>query len=302
MYDYLTSMKRILAYLFSAILIGCSGASNQQSLTKERDSLKNLVTAYEDTINSLRSKVSALETKVDELENGENRLVGLIQNSISKNDYISAISYIQQLKEKHPESSKISNYQKNLSTYQAKANAQKAAKEKAMKDSIRLAKIEETGIWTIKHYVDEFKQPTDEAYITNTSTISGTFSNSATDNSLLSAYFLIDGKDDISIKLLEYGSSTVKDSNGSYVISVKDNNDKTHKFYAKNYSDRLTISGSYSGYEKPRSLFNILMAGGKIQFYIKESDSYGIPSTYNFTIQNADYFGNAYYKLTGKFE
>lgn len=51
---------------------------------------------------------------------------------------------------------------------------------------------ESFGAWTVKHYVDEFNDPTSQKYITTKSLISGTFSNTATTNSKLTAKILVD--------------------------------------------------------------------------------------------------------------
>ncbi|HIU49632.1 MAG TPA: hypothetical protein IAD22_01280 [Candidatus Limousia pullorum] len=68
--------------------------------------------------------------------------------------------------------------------------------------------------WTEKSYVDEFNDPTADKYLCGT--FSGTFSNSATSNSNLTAMLIIDkylnygsdyfGEDIFRIRLLEYGS------------------------------------------------------------------------------------------------
>ena len=39
------------------------------------------------------------------------------------------------------------------------------------------------GLWSVNYYVDDFQQPTEEWYITNETSFTGTFSNSATTNS-----------------------------------------------------------------------------------------------------------------------
>jgi hypothetical protein len=62
---------------------------------------------------------------------------------------------------------------------------------------------------------------------------------------------------------------------------------------AENYSDRLSFNNSDS-----KKVHNILMKGGQIQFWIKETET---PTTqYQFTIDNADWYENAYRILTNK--
>ena len=76
-----------------------------------------------------------------------------------------------------------------------------------------------TGIWQIKYYVDEFKNPTTEGYITTKEYVEGTFNNSATTNSKLYVIWLID-KDDVALKLVEYGRNVVKSSYDSTYYSI----------------------------------------------------------------------------------
>lgn len=75
---------------------------------------------------------------------------------------------------------------------------------------------EEKGtLWGQSYYVDDFNQPTDETFIYNTVSLVGTFSNSATTNSILYADMLVDGEN-IAIMLYEYGQSLVKNSSAQY--------------------------------------------------------------------------------------
>ena len=70
---------------------------------------------------------------------------------------------------------------------------------------------QDSSLWDISYYVDDFNQPTEDAYICSTTAFPGTFSNSATTDSLVYAHIAVD-KDDISIFLYEYGSNQVKNS------------------------------------------------------------------------------------------
>lgn len=98
------------------------------------------------------------------------------------------------------------------------------------------------GNWEINYYVDEFKEPTSEGYISNLELLEGSFSNSATNNSNLIAYFLIDKKN-VAIVLYEYSSCLVTGSSSypdKYDISVKCNGIVT-RFKGTNYSDRIYL-------------------------------------------------------------
>ena len=76
---------------------------------------------------------------------------------------------------------------------------------------------EATPVWEKTYYTDVFGDPTDEWYITNTELFSGTFKNSATDGSPLSAKILVD-LDSVSIVLYEYGKDRIKNALSNDVI------------------------------------------------------------------------------------
>jgi hypothetical protein len=146
-----------------------------------------------------------------------------------------------------------------------------------------------TGMWTVKHYVDEFGAETKNGYVSNAEPIQGTFSNSATQDSDLLVTLLIDKDLGMSIKLYEYArNNPVKAySSDSYEVNVKDAAGKPYHLRAVNYeSDRMTL-------DKPsaKQLHAALLKGGKVQFVIRESDT---PTTvYNFTLENAGGYLNA---------
>lgn len=150
-----------------------------------------------------------------------------------------------------------------------------------------------TGIWEIRYYVDEFKEPTNEAYISNKEWIKGTFSNSATTNSKLNILFLID-KERISIKLAEYGSQIVKKGIENYYdVLVQDTKGNRINLVANNYSDRLTIAaGKYSD---TKILHAIFQQEGEIKFAIKTNSKYS-QDEYFFTVNTKGY-KNVYRQL-----
>ena len=95
------------------------------------------------------------------------------------------------------------------------------------------------GEWEINYYVDDFGDPTSDGYITNKTNILGKFSNSATTNAKLKAYFLINNYNDmygkikakVSIKLFEYaGRTEVKGtiSTIKYKMLIKHNGKKVN--------------------------------------------------------------------------
>ena len=126
----------------------------------------------------------------------------------------------------------------------------------------------------------------------NTNLISGTFSNTATQNSDLNVKFLITNANDVNIMLYEYANNNpVKAySSESYQVLIQDKDGNRVKLIATNYSDRLNFDKSAS-----KQVHDILMKGGTIKFKIYELDT---PTTqYDFTIDNADWYENAYTKL-----
>lgn len=163
-------MKNIIYSLFIILTYGCVSNSEIQKLTNQ--------------IDSLSSEITKLQSENDNLKNGENRLIGLIEYSISNNKYIDAQTFITQLHISHPESDKLNKYLKLLPDITVKANAIKDSIYKAKQDSIARANINELGIWRIGNYIDDFDEPTGEHFVYTL--IRGQFSNSATSNSELS--------------------------------------------------------------------------------------------------------------------
>ena len=95
----------------------------------------------------------------------------------------------------------------------------------------------------LKYFVDEFGDPTDSGYIAS-ETLEGKFSNSATTDSQLLAYFIIDDSD-ISLKLFEYGSQVVKGSISRITCytSIKHNGVKLDGYLvANNNQDRFVFN------------------------------------------------------------
>lgn len=282
-------MKNVI-YVFSililTILFGCGISESEHNKVKsQRDSL-NLV-------------INTLEKEIDELKNGETRIVGLIESSYDAENFIDAKNYIELLLSKHPESQKRQYYSNLLPSIEKKVEEQLAIIEKQKRDSIRLANINNLGIWEVQYFVDEFGERTKQGYITTKNPIYGTFSNTATENSDLRVHFIIAGKKSVAIKLFEYnGNNPVKGYKDTYRVLVQDGEGERHTLTASNYdSDRLSFS-SYA-FDKKKTdaekMFDILIKGGEIKFKIVDSDR--STTEYNFVVSNADWFENAYTKL-----
>jgi|GEM_PF-1790129 len=192
-------------------------------------------------------------------------------------------------------SAKNAEFKKLLNTIEKKEQDERKKKEAEEKERARLANLNNTGMWTIKYYVDAFGEETKTAYITNTDRIHGSFSNTATQDSKLDVTFLIDKPPVISMKLFEYaGSNPLKViSKEIYTVYVQDKDGERQLLYAENHSDRLTLDVPYLDEAGSRKLHNALLKGGTLKFRIRDASR----SVYDFTIQNADGYENALRKL-----
>lgn len=148
--------------------------------------------------------------------------------------------------------------------------------------------------WRVTQYVDNFGDPTRTKYLTFEERVKGTFSNSATTNSKLDVIFLIDNAYSIDIQLFHYGLNHPEKYywNTVYYIFIKygDNIQKRLKSVGYKGSDRLSLTDTSS-----KILHDVLMQGGKIKFSIVNSEDQN--NTYNFVINDASGYKEAYYKL-----
>lgn len=145
--------------------------------------------------------------------------------------------------------------------------------------------------WQVGSYVDEFGEPTGNKYVYAEAT--GHFSNSATNNSALAVVLQPfegvnvygDTLGNINIKLMEYGNRWVK-GKGAMYISVKGNDGTIVKSQCYNDDRGETVIYSLKNDYEADSIFNLLLAGGKVMFSIETAKA---PySSYKFTITNAD--------------
>jgi len=153
---------------------------------------------------------------------------------------------------------------------------------------------EEMPFWEVRHFVDSFNEPTDDAYVVNYKSIRGTFSNSAVKDRELLVRFLISNETDVAIMLYEYADDSPvagsSDYPKEYLISVRDPSGKNVSFTAKNSSDRLSLLPGDSKY-----IHKIFLDGGTIKFSIKEKSTY--PSTYNFTVDDGNTYAEIFSQL-----
>lgn len=242
--------------------------------------------------NNLKTENERLKNELNECNFGSEKIAATIEKAYSEKNFILARQNIELLSEKHPESPKNKEFTELLKVIEKEELVEKTRKELEEKEQVRLANINNTGIWSVGYYVDEFGEPTKKGYVRNTNVIRGTFSNTATQDSDLDVKLLITNSSDISIQLYEYaGNNPVKAySPDSYTVLIQDKEGNRLKIRAVNYSERLGFDANES-----RKVHNALMKGGSLKFRITENDT---PTTqYEFTIENADWYDNAYQKL-----
>lgn len=151
---------------------------------------------------------------------------------------------------------------------------------------------EDTGIWDVRYYVDEFNMPTEEGYITNRSYFVGTFSNTAADNAPLKAELLLDKR--VAIQLYEYGNLLVKgyhSKGDAYAINVLSPSGNKYEMNGilKKGSDRIFLSESYVS-----TFFDILSEDGEVRISMSEKEG---TSSYFFIIPDSSNIENAYLQI-----
>lgn len=182
------------------------------------------------------------------------------------------------------------------------AHRKEIEKKKEEFESNRPKNLKNTGIWSVKNYVDDFGEITDSKYISTQNKIIGNFSNTATQNAKLGVSLLIEANyshgeeynnsPSIFIFLYEYGrnnpvKSTRKDT---YRVKLQDQDGERFDLSAVNTYDRLVFSEGDS-----KIIHNALIKGGLLKFVITEIET---PTTkYYFEINNAEFYLNAYYQF-----
>ena len=131
--------------------------------------------------------------------------------------------------------------------------------------------------WDYNYYVDfEFKEETDEWYITTTEELDGTFENSATSDANLLAEILYDCNDEISIFLYEYADldNLVKNSSSKYKdyykIVVKNEKGETCEARGQMHpgGDRIYVIDTYHN-----SVLHLMKTSTNLKFFIQYEDS-----------------------------
>ncbi len=255
------------------------------------------------TIDSLKVENQKLLVENEELLHGEERLINYINMHYKDGKYINAEEKLIQLKSKHPESKFLTNNQELFTIIHTNAKHQKDSIEKHIKDSIRLANINELGDWKIGDYVDDFGNKTGKHYVCRR--INGHFSNSATAWSELKIVFEIERKN--SLDDIKYGFGTYKSTlnfdeynNGIWDMQINGNHGYKTKIIKREKGEITMVCNQHArapyifktlnGEEKKYYLVDLLKEEGIYEFEIETRYT-----KYYFTI-NSKYLNNALLK------
>jgi cell division protein FtsB len=289
-------MKRFLLVLVGFVA-GCIFVSfyyqaNLNSLSDDNLELQNTRTSLNALVKSLDAEIKNLKGEIEMYKNGPDKLLASIKQSYDAGDITSAKVTIDTFAKYHPQELQKPEVQKLIAQVVQKEKEQENQRAAAERERIRLANLNNTGIWTVSHYVDSFGERTSKAYITTKEYIKGKFSNSATQDSDLNVNFMINGLSEIHFQLYEYAGNNPVKSYGEdkYTVQIQDKDGQRNTLAASNYSDRLQFGKNASSI-----LHRALMKGGVVKFAIVED---GTPTRYRFEA-NAEYYENAYRQLTG---
>ena len=261
-------MKTLLTlFLLSTILCSCGiNKKDYNRVLHERDSLLQVI---------------------EQLKNGEERLMNYIILHSDNDEYIQAFENLKNLKKHHPESPLISKHKDLFLTIESKAKILIDSLNKVKNDSIKLAKIEDLGIWQIEDIVNDFKEPTGKKFVY--ANIDGIFKNSATAGSKLRIYLQLRASSDNGIKIIlrydEYNDGTFEREICQYSKII---DKKSKKIFRSNYEGAY-----YDEEQKGYDLEEILVHEGSYEFEMQFK--YG--TEYRFTI-NTEYLNNALIKAS----
>lgn len=265
-----TFYKLIAIILLSSLMLisGCVSRAKYDNLQIKIDSL------YVENVR--------LMAEVDELKNGEERLVNQIFYYTDNKDFVKAANLIRNLYERHPESPSIKMNKEYFDNIISNAEIQQNNIDKHIRDSIRLANIDKLGEWHIGNYVNDFDEPTGNKYVRQT--ITGYFSNTATAKSPLAVEVTFDSDGYVDITFDEYCNGT-RDEDYMMAKYIKVVNKEAKKIYK-------TSSGVlYDEDGKEIELSDLLKIEGIYEFTLEFKYS----TKYNFTI-NTEYLTNALIK------
>ncbi len=261
--------KSILLIVSIATLCGCGiKEAEYNKVVHQKDSLQLII--------------NNLEQELDRIKNGEERLMNFIKLHNDNKEYIKALEYLENLRKHHPESPLISKHGKLFSSIESNAKIVQDSIDKAIRDSIKLASINDLGVWKVGDYVNEFDEPTGEHFVVGE--FYGTFSNSATAGSRLRVKVQVTRYGLINIYYDEYNNGTYEKEYETYCRIV---NKELRKVYYRDYGGQIYEKDT----RKKTSLGSILREEGKYEFEM--TFEYG--TQYRFTI-DSKCLGNAMVK------
>lgn len=288
--------KELIIISICSLLCSCVSHTKYSEALSTIDSLKAKNTYLISEVNQLKKDTAQLANEINELINGENRLVGLYQEACLKGQYIKAEKIYNQLITKHPESQSNAKLS-NINIVKKKAQIQHDSIAKAVRDSIRLAHINEMGNWKIGDYLNDFKEPTGEHYVYQT--IYGTFSNTATAGSRLRVVVRINkeknGRICAEILYDEYDNGVINDRGLDCTAKVVC---KATRTVYNNYSYHHNKNYSFKGFannnnKKITSLEDVLRQEQTLEFSVPLG--HYTTTIYSFTI-HCQYLNNALIK------
>lgn len=256
------------------------------------DRFKISVVFLDSVINNNTERIKEVKLALDRYLGAE--IIGAeADKAFIEKDYFLVKQKLELLFAKYPEFARNGEYKTLIKTIEQIELDKLKREEAEKKEQYRLANINNLGMWSIHHPVNKFGESTNNRYITNTRLTHGTFSNSETKDSKLNVKFLISDSSNISIQLFENaGNMPLKAwSDHSYIVFVQDNDGNSYKITAVNKSDRLEFNKNAS-----IQLHNTLLKGGNVK--IKIHEYYNSGNNYQFSIQKADWYENAYRNLT----
>lgn len=274
-------MKNLFFILFFTAFVFCNGCITNK---RYNATLKQL--------DSLSSEIDKLTIENDDLRNGESRLSDLIDYSVRNNNFLNAKRYIDLMREKYPFSQKLIAIEDQIQSIDEKARQEQIIIDKARSDSIRLANINDLGIWQIGSYKDEFDRDTGSKYIY--CIVYGVFSNTATTNSPLRIQFFTGQKGYLHMSLFEYnGSNPIKGSRYKFSIKVMSMDNNTYRYIGQmNSNGFMSIYHSYETDSKV-DIYDLFKISKPYHFEIRDKDS--PTSVYSFKV-NPSFFENALLK------
>lgn len=140
-------------------------------------------------------------------------------------------------------------------------------------------KPKKRSCWSMGQYIDDFGDDSGDRFISTK--LIGTFSNSATTNSLLKVDVVVESSTKISIILYEYGSSRVKEhTSTSYILKIRTKQgDST--LTGENWADRIVLTS-----QSANILHRHLINNREIKFYVRKDSEFDSLTKYSFQIPN----------------